>query len=95
MMNGRTDGISVQQLELFSFNSMVIYVENNELKCAPFGFVDGELKDEESVLTYSGVNPLLVSEWQHISCMFKRQKYVKGQYLKVNFDEEGVDLIAS
>jgi len=51
---------------------MAIYVENDELKCAPFGFVDGELKDPESVLTFTGVNPLAVSDWQHISCIFSR-----------------------
>ena len=59
-------------MELFSFNTMVIYVEEEELKCAPFGFVDGEPKDEDSVLTFEGLNPLAVREWQHITCIFVR-----------------------
>ena len=74
---------------------MVIYVEDNEMKCAPFGFLNGELKDKESVLTYKDVNPLIVEGWQHISCILTRQKFVKGQYLQVDLDEEGVDLIKS
>ena len=42
MMNGRREGISKQEAELYyTTNVMAIYVENNELKCAPFGFVNG------------------------------------------------------
>ena len=80
MMNGRREGISKQEADLYyTTNVMSIYVENNELKCAPFGFVNGtESRDPESVLTFKGINPLEVSEWQHISCVFLRQKYVKG-----------------
>ena len=95
MMNGRADGISESQLSIFSFNTMVIYVEDDEMKCAPFGFVDGEVKDPDSLLTYKGVNPLKVSKWQHISCIFVRQKFVKGQYLAVDLDEEGADTATS
>lgn len=51
---------------------MVIYVEDNEMKCAPFGFLNGELKDKESVLTYKDVNPLIIEGWQHISCILSR-----------------------
>lgn len=42
---------------------MVIYVENEELKCAPFGFDQGEPKDPDTVLTYTNVKPLKVYEW--------------------------------
>lgn len=74
---------------------MAIYVENEELKCAPFGFVDGQPKDPDSILTYKGVNPLKVYEWQHISCVYLRQKYIKGQYLALSLDKEGADLSKS
>lgn len=59
--------------ERYSTNVMAIYVENDELKCAPFGFTrDGNLKDESTVLTYKGVNPLKEKKWQHISCIYSR-----------------------
>jgi len=68
---------------------MAIYVENGELKCAPFGFQNGEPKNPESILTYSGIRPLEEAKWQHISCIYLNQRYVKGQYLAINTGDEG------
>jgi len=45
-------------------SAMEIYVEDEVLKCAPFGRGRGK------ILTYTGVNPLTVDEWQHISCTY-------------------------
>jgi hypothetical protein len=95
MMNGRSEGKTAQEIAQFTLNIMVIYVEDDQLKCSPFGFVDGEPRDPDSVLTYTGVNPLEVAEWQHISCVFLRQKYVKGQYLALSLDAEDADLSKS
>lgn len=63
-------------------DAMAIYVEDQQLKCAPFGYG----KDEDSVLTYGTIDPLTVDSWQHISCIFYRNKYVKGQYLAINME---------
>ena len=61
---------------------MAIYVEDSRLKCAPFGYG----KDADSVLTYGAIDPFAVDSWQHISCIFYRNKYVKGQYLAINME---------
>ena len=54
---------------------MDIYVEDGTLKCAPFG----NYADENKILSYDiGSNPLETSEWQHITCIFINELYVKG-----------------
>lgn len=53
---------------------MAIYVEKNVLKCAPFGY----RTDEALVLSYEGIDPLETEEWQHISCIYIKNLYVKG-----------------
>jgi len=53
---------------------MDIYVEDNVLKCAPFGRETGGAP----VLTYEGINPLNTQEWQHITCILVNERYVKG-----------------
>ena len=90
MMNGRAEGIPQERLSRFAMNVMAIYVENGELKCAPFGFDQktGELKDPTTVLTYTGVNPLTEEKWQHITCIYLQNKYVKGQYLAINLESQ-------
>lgn len=58
---------------------MEIYVENNTLMCAPFGRPrEGENNFGKDVLEYTGINPFNVTDWQHISCTFIKDHYVKG-----------------
>ena len=61
---------------------MTIYVDaKGKLKCAPFGRgTDG------AIIEYEGVDVFNTDKWQHISCIFSNEKYVKGQYLAVNLD---------
>ena len=59
-------------------NAMEIYVEDNKLKCAPFGRPTGVGDAEKDVLVYGDINPFLVDEWQHITCIFVKDRYVKG-----------------
>lgn len=66
--------------------AMDIYVENNELKCAPFG----QTSDAGTVLNYEGIDPLRTKEWQHITCILVNDRYVKGQYLKIDIETEAV-----
>ena len=87
MMDGRSEGKPLQQQDGFSTNVMAIFVEDSQLKCAPFGFTDsGGFKDPDSVLTFKGINPLTETKWQHISCIYKREHFVKGVYLAINLD---------
>lgn len=59
---------------------MAIYVEDGMLKCAPYGYT----KNRELVLNYAEFNPdtkidvLNEKKWQHISCIYIKDKYVKG-----------------
>jgi hypothetical protein len=62
---------------------MEIYVDNGVLTCAPFGRGRGE------VLTYDGIDIMNIDMWQHVSCTYIKQRYVKGQYLAVNMDPDG------
>lgn len=64
-------------------SSMVIYVRNGELKCSPYG-----LNSPYSLL-YEGINPFSVAKWQHLSCVFAHEKFIKGHYLAVNLEEDG------
>ena len=70
-------------------DAMAIYVEDGTLKCAPFGY--NQEGAEDTILTYDlgGENPLTVDAWQHITCTYIWQKFVKGQYLAVNINENG------
>jgi len=52
---------------------MAIYVEDGVLKCGPYGKNDTKL-----VLEYTNIDPLNTMEWQHISCIYKNNMYVKG-----------------
>ncbi len=63
MMDGRSENLSELNLIKYTTNVMVVYVEENELRCAPFGFVNGEPKDPDSILKYSGIDPLAESKW--------------------------------
>lgn len=65
---------------------MAIYVEDGVLKCGPYGKNDTKL-----VLEYTNIDPLNTMEWQHISCIYKNNMYVKGQYLKVDMDPNAAD----
>ena len=78
-MQGRIDPMSGVK----DPDTMVVYVDDGVLKCAPFG-----ISDQESVLTLEGVNPLTVDKWQHISCSMRRQKFVKCEYLAVNINTD-------
>ena len=69
-------------MEDAQFSAMTIYVENGKLKCAPFG-LNIDIKVE-----YEGVDLFNTDKWQHISCIFSNERYVKGQYLAVNLDPE-------
>lgn len=53
---------------------MDIYVEDNQLKCAPFG----RAGNADTVLTFEGIDPLRTEEWQHIACILVTNRYVKG-----------------
>jgi hypothetical protein len=44
--------------------SLTIFIENGELKCAPFGI------EENIFLVYDGISPLTEKRWQHVSCGF-------------------------
>lgn len=64
---------------------MDIYVEDGTLKCAPFG----NHIDDKKILSFDiGSNPLETSEWQHITCIFINELYIKGQYLKIDMDPD-------
>lgn len=71
-------------MQYLQFTAMTIYVDNDgKLKCAPFG-----RGVSEGILEYEGVDLFNTDKWQHISCIFSNENYVKGQYLAVNLDPE-------
>ena len=80
VMQGQTDANAIGNV---AQDTMLIYVENGELKCAPFGDASGPIGEP---LVFTGINPFAVSEWQHITCIYVQQKYVKGQYLAIDID---------
>ena len=53
---------------------MSIYVENDVLKCGPYG----NSTAAELVLTYDDIKPFSTTEWQHITCIYMHDMYVKG-----------------
>jgi hypothetical protein len=52
-----------------------IFIENGELKCAPFGI------EENHILVYEGISPLTEKRWQHVSCGFHQMQVIHGEYL--------------
>ena len=73
-------------------NVMKIVVEDDVLKCLPFGMASdsADYKDnlEFDELIYEGINPLEVDKWQHITCTYIKGRYVKGQYLAIDIEED-------
>jgi len=65
------------------FSAMTIYVDQEgKLICAPFG------TNKDVKMVYEGVDLLNTDSWQHVSCMYSDQKYVKGQYIDVNINKK-------
>ena len=65
---------------------MEIYVDNGVLKCAPFG-----RNQPDYILSYDNVDVLNEQRWQHITCTYVNQRYVKGQYLAIDRDSNNFD----
>ena len=69
---------------LFTLNkgdseAMTIFIdEDGLLKCAPFGRKTADL---ETILTYGEIKPASTFNWQHVSCVYKQSKYIRGEYL--------------
>mmetsp|Transcript_18883 Transcript_18883/g.23453 ORF Transcript_18883/g.23453 Transcript_18883/m.23453 type:complete len:82 (-) Transcript_18883:91-336(-) len=64
-------------------SGMVVYVRDGQLKCEPYGLNSGQ------TLVFGDINPFSVAKWQHISCVFSHQRYIKGHYLAVNLESDG------
>ena len=79
------EGSVIDETKEYHPNGMALYVENDNLICAPFG----RCADPNTELVYTGVNPLKIDKWQHISCTFVRNKFVKGQFLEINMESDG------
>ena len=79
------EGSVIDETKEYHPNGMALYVENDNLICAPFG----RCADTNTELVYTGVNPLKIDKWQHISCTFVRNKFVKGQFLEINMESDG------
>lgn len=62
-------------------NSMEIYVENKQLRCAPFGRPKDDDDTLKDVLIFGDINPFATDTWQHITCIFVKDRFVKGQYM--------------
>ena len=60
--------------------SMVIYVDAEGLKCAPFG----RTANSDTILSYDGVNPITTDKWHHITCSYLEERYVTGQAVVYN-----------
>ena len=61
-------------------NSLTVYTRNGTVYCAPFG-------KDNLALEFKGVEPFKESRWQHISCGFKTEFSLWGEYLAFNRSE--------
>lgn len=73
MSSSRPDGSTSE--------SMAIFIDKDGLlKCAPFG-TDS---DPATILVYEGVIPNQINSWQHVSCIYDRDRAVSGEHLAFN-----------
>jgi len=75
--------MSLNQTDSSISEAMSFYIEDSQLKCAPFGIKGAP----ETILVYDGVYPNSLDSWQHVSCTYDRDIAVTGQHLAFNTDQ--------